>query len=168
MQASVSPSIFVGTVRGNGGGFWNTPDGLPPASARAFDNAQIYTPIVVSVDTVIRGQPTAAALAAVLGGSVGCSRWTFIPAPVELTPDVRYLFFAQPGYDSIRRPNAFVLVWQAWPVSGNDLVETPEEGTLPLAAVTAEVEAHPVLGPGEPPPWPTNAPDASPTSDTYP
>lgn len=168
LQASVSSTIFVGTLKGRQAAFWNTPDGLAPPSERAFGNAKIVTPITVAVDRVIRGEPADAARAALSGGIAGCSSWTFNPPPTDPENGGRYLFFAQSGFDSTRSRAAFTLVWQAWPVTSQDLVQTPEEGPIFLADVAAEIERYPLLAPGEPLPWPSSPPEPSPTVDTFP
>jgi hypothetical protein len=146
-QSSVYPLVFVGSFRGRGTAFWNTPDSLPPASAHAFGSANIYTPLTIVVDTAIRAQTS----------------------PVDLSQGGRYLFFAMgPGEDSAGVAKNFIVVWRAWPVRDDDIVITPQEGMLPLAHVRAEVLAHQMLGPDVTPPGPATEPDATPTVDTYP
>lgn len=170
VQASLFASIFVGTFRGRGTAFWNTPTGEPPGSAGAFAN--IYTPIIITPATMIRGRPTDASLATVEGGVVGCSKVARDP-PLELNQDVAYLFFSTGrGQDSTGKPLDMVVVSLPWPISGGNVVETPEEGGVPLTDVIAEIEAHPLLAPGQslPPPTqnPNVPPEVPPTDDSNP
>jgi hypothetical protein len=168
-HSSVYPLVFVGSFRGRGTAFWNTPDSLPPASAHAFGSANIYTPLTIVVDTAIRAQTSDGGRATVQGGTVGCSRLALDPSPVDLSQGGRYLFFAMgPGEDSAGVAKNFIVVWRAWPVRDDDIVITPQEGMLPLAHVRAEVLAHQMLGPDVTPPGPATEPDATPTVDTYP
>lgn len=162
VQASIFASIFVGTFGGKDSAFWNTPDGLPPESTGAFGTANIYTPIAINLDRVIRGQAADPGRTTLEGGSIGCSKLVLRPS-LELQQGVRYLFFSTGrGQDSTGGPMGFIVVSLAWPVSDGDLVETPEEGTLPLADVIRQIEAHPLLEPGESLPSPTKDPNAPP------
>lgn len=159
MEASISPLIVVGRFDGAGAPFWATPQRIAPSPGRhALIGIHIYTPITIQPTTVIRGAGAILTMAAVAGGSVGCSTETVSPA-LDLDVGAEYLYFGNgPILDPLRNSTGAYRVYAAWPVTEGRTVLTPEEGAQTIADVLATVAAHPILAPGAPLPFPTPKP----------
>ena len=143
-MATISPFVVVGVFKGTGAAFWSSPGGSPPMTDRTSQSLLLFTPISITVDTIIRGSPTEAGHAAILGGTLGCSSVSYDNA-LSLSPGTRYLLFGTgPAEDGAGNVSNVFSVYEAWPVSSDDIVRTKLEGDLPLTTVTADIAAHPV------------------------
>jgi hypothetical protein len=144
MYSLQSRFVGVGTFRGFGSSFWNTPDGGTPASVDAYSNSMILTEILVDFNNELRGHVAGARLA-IRGGEIGCSYMHFPDQPV-LNTGQRYLFFGSGPFD----PDGFYAMWAAWPLGPNDAATTPEEGELSMANLGQILRANPFHGDGGP------------------
>jgi hypothetical protein len=146
--------IVVGVFRSYGPTEWNTPDGHRPTSAEVEETSVVIVRSL-SIDLVseLRGDGAAAQHAIAAGGSIGCDRVSF-SNDMPLLAGQRYLLFMFPVNDSVGQPSGDFLVFAAWPVDDADIVETANEGPMPLADVRASIEEGPKPSippsPGEP------------------
>lgn len=168
IQASISPLIFVGTYQGSGPGFWDTPGRVPPRTDEGARDASIYTSVDVVAEQVIRGEAQDVSASVIAGGVVGCSEVSWDPA-LTMEPDQRYLVFGTgPGQESDRGLFGSFVLYTAWPVGDDDVVETAQEGELPLDQVIETIEQYPKVPYGDPLPYPTREPAIDPPSSEGP
>ena len=143
-MATISPFVVVGVFNGTGAAFWSSPGGSPPTTDRASQSLILFTSISITVDGVIRGSSAEANHTATYGGALGCSSVVYDNA-VSLVPGTRYLFFGTgPAEDGAGNVTNVFAVFEAWPVSSDDVVRTKLEGDLPLKTVAADIADHPV------------------------
>ncbi len=123
---------------------WRTPDGSPPIDVNEAP-ALVYTPLLVSVNDVLRGDPLAIEVPIVVpGGRIGCSEYFVSTLPAAFRPGERYVFFME---EVAPYPNGATLIaYDAWRVS-NGIVHTPLEGDLPLQQFLSLAAAVPVATP---------------------
>jgi hypothetical protein len=135
-MAGMSPAIVVGTFQGYGTARWNTPGGTRPTSAEFNStSARLVRPVSVSVQSSVRGAAASVSHAIVRGGQLGCDVSNFSDTPI-LTVGSRYVFFLVPIANSTGTPSADLLVLEAWPIDASDIVQTREDGPVPLSRIS--------------------------------
>src|SRR5574337_1513973 len=144
--ALASDAIVVGTFTGYGPSAWNTPGGVAPVTISAGSAAHLYRPVRIVVEQTFRGSATLLAAARTDGGDLGCVHYRVEPDPA-LEVGHRYVLFFSPAQDSGGRLVAIPLLFQAWPIDGNDMVRSPLDGTIPLAQVSQAVRTTPEESP---------------------
>jgi hypothetical protein len=150
----VATDILVAIFRGSGPAEWNTPDGHRPTSQEVQETtARLVRPLSLELLSEVRGDGAAAQHAIVAGGSLGCDKVSY-DNDMPLLAGERYLFFMSPVDNSVGQHSGNFLVYAAWPVDDADIVETANEGPMPLADVRSAIEQGPKPSippsPGEP------------------
>jgi hypothetical protein len=129
--------FVVGEVKAIEPAIFNTVDGKKPPGWGA--NWKIFTPVVLQVEQVLRGETKPGAVRVLIeGGAVGCYTMTVDVAPhVELQK--RYVFILNETFDANGKklPDLQVM-WFAWPVNATDVVQTAK-GPMPLASLALVV-----------------------------
>lgn len=142
--AQVSNVIVVGTFTGYGPAAWNTPSGSAPGTISDTEPAHLYRPAQIDASQVLRGSATSVANARVNGGDLGCVHYRYDDA-LALQPSRRYVFFFQPAMDSASHLLPSLWLYQAWPLSPSDVVQTTLEGPVPLSDLVHVIAAARVL-----------------------
>ncbi len=148
--------ILVGVFQGYGEARWNTPDGKRPTPKEVQETtARLNRPMSIDFKEEVRGAETASEHAIARGGSLGCDSVTYSD-DVPLVVGQSYLFFMLPVIDSKEQLSGDLLVIEAWPIAKGDVVETAQDGPMPLADVKTAIEQGPkpttAPSPGEPEP----------------
>lgn len=150
-----SPSVVVGTFRGYGPSFWDTPDGSRPQRADVDSGAsEILTPVAIDVSEVAKGDGDAADEAVVWGGTVGCDRFS---SEGDLTLEAgERSFFSLLPQTKEGKATGHVWVVTSWLIGPDDEVATPLEGTRSMDQLIREIPAGkakpaPPVGSGKPP-----------------
>jgi hypothetical protein len=150
--AAKSVVVVVGTFGGYGAAVWDTPDGKRPPAADFLDYSKapmLERPISIDVQTTIRPPGPGTLQATVRGGQIGCDRIAITDDDTQdLIVGNRYLLFISPLGDINGNLSSIPTVVDAWPVGGGDLVQTPQEGNVPISAVSAVMARVPCT-------WPT-------------
>jgi hypothetical protein len=132
---AISQVIVVGTFKGFGTARWNTPGGVRPTSAEfSSTSAVLERPASIAVETMLRGSTALVQNAVVRGGKSGCDS-TVADTPA-LHVGSRYVFFLFPILDSHENPGPDLLVIEAWPVSPSNVVQTRQDGPVPLSQIS--------------------------------
>ena len=133
-------SILVGTFEGHDPARWNTPDGHRPTPGELQEtSARLHRPLKIAVEQAPRGSAEDAAHAFDPGGRLDCDL-TALAGGRELNPGVRYVFFFLAVMNSVGDMVGDLQLLDAWPVDADDVVETPGEGSLPLADLIEVIE----------------------------
>ncbi len=145
----------VGTFRGYGPSFWDTPDGSRPQRADVDSGAsEILTPVAIDVSEVAKGDGDAADEAVVWGGTVGCDRFS---SEGDLTLEAgERSFFSLLPQTKEGKATGHVWVVTSWLIGPDDEVDTPLEGTRSMDQLIREIPAGkakpaPPVGSGKPP-----------------
>jgi hypothetical protein len=146
--------IVAGVFRSYEPTQWNTPDGHRPTSEEIRETSpRIVRTVSIDLVSELRGDGAAAQHAIAAGGSIGCDRVSY-SNDMPLLAGQRYLFFMFPVNDSVGQTSGDFLVFAAWPIDDADIVETANEGPMPLADVRTAIEQGPKPSippsPGEP------------------
>ena len=144
--AQASSVIVAGTFLGYGQAAWNTPSGAAPATVSDSSPAHLVRAAQIDTSQVLRGSAAAVASARVDGGDLGCVHYRYDDA-LALQPNLRYVFFFQPAMDSASNPLSSLWLYQAWPLSPADVIQTTLEGAVPLSDLVRVIAANPVLIP---------------------
>jgi len=138
-ETRVSSAVVIATVGSIGDAVWNTPDGVhEPIGATWPLGLAIYTPVnLVSARSAFGGAPQRVLF---LGGTIGCNRMTVEGSALPAEGDRVALFLAPSQDDRGVRDANQLSAFAAWPLDAAGDVETPTEGTLPLATFEASVE----------------------------
>jgi hypothetical protein len=139
----LAAAILVGTFEGHDAARWNTPDGHRPTPSELMEtSARLHRPLHITVEQAIRGEPDDAGHAFDPGGRLDCDL-TAIAGGRELTLGRRYVFLLMAVEDSVGAMAGDLLLIDAWPVGADDIVETPGEGSKPLADLVKAIERVP-------------------------
>jgi hypothetical protein len=138
-----SPAIVIGTFQGFGTTKWNTPGSRRPTPAEfAKSAAMLVRPVSIKVENILRGSIASIPHAIVRGGQLGCDLITHSDTP-NLTVAVRYIFYLIPVADSDLKPSSDMLVVAAWPIDSNNMVDTVDDGQVPLSQIAATLPQLP-------------------------
>lgn len=128
----VPADLIVGTFRGHGKGYWDTPDGQRPTPDEYRDeDYMIFTPVLIDIERVIRGEEWSAQHAVEWGGWVGCDN-VHSAGRLDLAEGRRYLFWLMPRTRN-GEPTGDAGLVEAWAVNRNDIVATRYDGDIALA-----------------------------------
>jgi hypothetical protein len=141
--SSVNELVALATFDGYGEARWNTVDGLRPKALSEMWVA-IVTPARFTSEDSIRGDIDGSSGFQVPGGKVGCDRQSVDSAPTLKDGDKYLIFLQAPDPQETQVSNAW-WVYEAFPVNGDGLVETPFDGTLSRDQVSDIVKANPVV-----------------------
>jgi hypothetical protein len=149
--AGASTDVIVGTFKSYTPAQWNTPDGKRPAGVVTDQMpAHLIRHVVIVQPRAIRGRVGDAARSRVSGGDLGCDHY-FQSDDLSLTPDQRYVFFYIALPPSAGGPPDDAWLYQAWPISSDDIVQTSLDGAIPLSQLESKVAQTPLR---TPPPTP--------------
>jgi hypothetical protein len=156
---AASGKVFVvGEVKAIEPAIFNTADGKKPRGffakpgtvANAQPNGKIFTPVVVLVDQVLRGETTPGVVRVLIeGGTIGCYTVRVDVAPV-VERGGRYVLILEDGLDADgKKLLDLQQMMFAWPVDANDVVQTAEGPMLlaSLAAIVAQASPTPAPTP---------------------
>lgn len=139
----IASSILVGTFEGHDAARWNTPDGHRPTPSELMEtSARLHRPLRITVERAISGEPDDAGHAFDPGGRLDCDL-TALAGGRELTLGRRYVFFLMAVTNSVGAMVGDLQLIDAWPVGADGIVETPGEGSKPLADLVEAVERVP-------------------------
>lgn len=141
--SSVNELVILATFDGYDEARWNSSDGLPPKAPSDLWVA-IVTPARFTSEDSIRGEVDRASGFEIPGGQIGCDRQSVDSAPALKDGD-RYLVFLQAPNSQEAQVNDAWLVYDAFPVRSDNLIETPLDGELSRDQVATIVEANPVV-----------------------
>jgi hypothetical protein len=133
-------SILLGRFEGHDVARWNTPDGHRPTPSELIEtSARLHRPLRMTVERVLRGEADDAVNAFDAGGQLDCDL-TALAGGRELTLGRRYVFFLLAVTNSVSATVGDLQLIDAWPVGADDIVETPGEGSKPLADLVEAIE----------------------------
>lgn len=166
-MTALATVILVGTFEGYGKPMWNTPDAARP-TYEEFTNtsARIVRPVMLDVETALRGLKDAAEGARVTGGEIGCDSVTYEP-DLSLVAGTRYVCFLAPTAESSGEVVSSLIPIDAWVVAA-DVVETRLDGSTSLEALAKAIEASPYTGIYEGEPASTEKPEPTPVESNRP
>lgn len=150
--AGASTDVIVGTFKSYTPAQWNTLDGKRPAGVVTDETpAHLIRHVVIEQPRAIRGRVGDAAHSRVDGGDLGCDHYNIQSGMIQLTPDQRYVFFYIHLPSSAGPPPDDMWLYQAWPISPDDIVQTSLDGAIPLSQLESKIAQTPLE---TPPPTP--------------
>lgn len=142
--AGASSTILLGTFHGHDEARWNTPDGHRPTPSELVEtSARLHRPMRLTVERVIRGAADDAAHAFDPSGRLDCDM-TAVIGGRELVIGQRYVFFLFAVSNSVGAMSGDRQLVDAWPVGTDDVVETAQQGPIPLTELLERIERTPV------------------------
>jgi hypothetical protein len=145
LSSPSTKTALVGTVKSIEAGTWNTQNGSKPDLSRRpgpHFNPEILTPVNLSVDEPVFGDPKSGAVRVLNeGGTSDCSVVN-VPSSPRLEVGGRYVFWLSDGidFDGTHRPDLHMII-AAWSVDHADNVTTEEDGVVPLADLVRRIKA---------------------------
>ena len=128
----------AGTVTAVGPAQWNTVDAAPPNSGDVgpYDVMRV---VRIDLGSTLAGQTLSTPLAIwIPGGTIGCSTFIESDAPISIEPGQSFVLFLDNLQPRNGLQGAFHAV-QLWPIADNNIVSTPEDGPMTIAALTSRL-----------------------------
>lgn len=156
LMARHASEVVVGTFRGEGEAFWDSPTGERPATIDEARDSRLLTPVTLDIVVPLRGLPRRANSGVVWGGRLGCDVMISERPYPELVEGEQYVFFMIPFRDATGRISERPLIQDVWPVTDKGKVKVPNleqpmsVDELAAALVEGIGPKPPTPGPGEP------------------
>jgi hypothetical protein len=145
-MSRISTVIVAGTFDRYGPTRWNTPDGVRPSQAMIQRKpARLIRPLLVTVDTTLRGQGVPLGAAQVRGGELGCDRVDYSDE-IDLAVGSRYVFYLGPVGNSDGVVGTRLQLSEAWSLGSDNVARTRLEGPQPISEITTVAQSNPYTG----------------------